>query len=222
MKEALDKNFLTNIYNHRSSWYDLYHNLATFKTDDRGRKIVVQHSVQAGDTVLDAGSGTGSTALIAAERVGPEGKVVLFDLSEGMLNIANNKIKKAGFEDRVDLKLGDILNLPFSNDAFDVVLSTYSVCPLYSPEEGALELFRVVKPGGKLAVAHSADPEKPILRWFANKLENLIWLFPKISLGCRPVSTLPALKNAGAKVLFETKIGFLLMPFIVFVVQKPE
>ncbi len=75
MKEALDKKYLTDIYNHRSGWYDLYHNLATFKSDDRGRKRVVQHSVKAGDSVLDAGSGTGSTALLAAEKVGADGKV---------------------------------------------------------------------------------------------------------------------------------------------------
>lgn len=221
MKEALDKKYLTDIYNKRSSWYDLYHNLATFKSDDRGREMVVQHAVAEGDTVLDAGSGTGSTALLAAERVGPKGKVVLFDLSKGMLNIAYDKIKKAGFEDRVELKVGDILSLPFPDNTFDVVLSTYSVCPLYSPEEGALELLRVVRPDGKLAVAHSADPENPVLHWLAGKLENLIWLFPKISLGCRAVSTLPSLKKAGVKVLFESRIGFPLLPFIVFVVQKP-
>jgi len=147
-------------------------------------------------------------------------KVVLFDISKGMLNIAYDKIKKAGFEERVEFKEGDILNLPFADNTFDVVLSTYSVCPLYSPEEGALELLRVVKPAGKLAVAHSADPEKPVLRWLAAKLENFIWLFPKISLGCRAVSTLPALKDGGVKVLFESRIGFPLLPFIVFVVQE--
>lgn len=81
-------------------------------------------------------------------------------------------------EDRVELKAGDILNLPFPDDTFDVVLSAYSVCPLYSPEEGALELPGVVRPAGKLAVAHSANPEKSVLRWLAGKLENLIWLFP--------------------------------------------
>jgi hypothetical protein len=78
-----------------------------------------------------------------------------------------------------------------------------------------------VKPGGKLAIAHSASPENPMLLWLSNQLEKLIWLFPKISLGCRSVSTLPALQSAGTKVLFKRKIGFPLLPFIVFVVEKP-
>jgi demethylmenaquinone methyltransferase/2-methoxy-6-polyprenyl-1,4-benzoquinol methylase len=221
MREALNQNFLKEIYNKRSTWYDFYHNLVTFKADDLGRKLVVRHSINPGDIVLDAGSGTGNTALIAAEKVGPKGEVVLFDISDGMLNIAKKKIESAGLQERMETKTGDILNLPFSDNSFDVVLSTYSVCPLYSPEEGALELLRVVKPGGKLAVAHSATPENPALHWLSDKLEKLIWLFPKISLGCRPVSTLPALKKAGTKVLFKTYIGFPLLPFIVFVVEKP-
>ena len=221
MIKALDQNIIKDIYNKRSTWYDIYHNLVTFKADDLGRKLVVQNSVIQGDHVLDAGSGTGSTALIAAEKVGAKGKIILFDISEGMLNIARTKIEKAGFKERIETKTGDILNLPFPDNYFDVVLSTYSVCPLYSPDKGALELLRVVKPGGKLAIAHSSSPENQILLWLSDQLEKLIWLFPKVSLGCRSVSTLPALQKAGVKVLFKRKIGFPLLPFLVFVVQKP-
>jgi demethylmenaquinone methyltransferase / 2-methoxy-6-polyprenyl-1,4-benzoquinol methylase len=221
MIETLDKTKLKEIYDKRSSWYDLYHNWATFKADEFGRKLVVQNSVESGDTVLDAGSGTGSTALIAAEKTGPDGKIVLFDISDGMINIAKKKIEAARFLDRIETKIGDILNLPFADNSFDVVLSTYSVCPLYSPEKGVLELLRVVKPGGKLAVAHSSSPENPLLLWLSEQLEKLIWLFPKISLGCRSVSTLPVLLKAGTKILFKRKIGFPLLPFIVFVVEKP-
>lgn len=222
MIEALDKNKLKAIYNKRSSWYDLYHNIATFKADNYGRKLVVQNSVNKGDKVLDAGSGTGSTALIAADRVGPNGKIVLFDISDGMLNIAKKKIEAAGFGERIETKIGDILNLPFTDNTFDVVLSTYSVCPLYSPEKGILELLRVLKPGGKLAVAHSTSPDNRILLWLSDQLEKLIWLFPKISLGCRSVSTLPVLQKTGVKVLFKRKIGLPLLPFVVFVVEKPN
>ena len=221
MIKALDQNFLKTIYDKRSGWYDFYHNWATFKADDRGRELVVQNSVKPGDTVLDAGSGTGNTALLAAKVIGPQGKIVLFDISEGMLSIARKKIDNAGLSGQMELKTGDILNLPFEDNTFDVVLSTYSVCPLYSPEEGILELLRVVKPGGHLAVAHSAVPENHIMRWLGDKLEKLIWYFPKISLGCRQVSTLTALQKAGVKVLFKKIIGFPLLPFIVYVVEKP-
>lgn len=221
MITSLSQNRLKVIYNKRSSWYDFYHNIVTFKADDLGRRLVVQHSIEKGDIVLDAGSGTGSTALIAVEKVGPHGKIILFDMSDGMLNVAKKKIEAAGYADRMETKIGDILNLPFSDNLFDVVLSTYSVCPLYSPEEGVLELLRVVKPGGKLAIAHSASPENPFLLRLSDMLEKIIWLFPKISLGCRSVSTLPALQNAGVKILFKKKIGFPLLPFIVYVVVKP-
>ncbi|MBW8050881.1 MAG: class I SAM-dependent methyltransferase [Cytophagales bacterium] len=105
---------------------------------------------------------------------------------------------------------------------FDAVLSTYSTCPLYDPVEGALELYRVVKPGGRLAVVHSVEPQNPFIRWLAHGLEKIIWLFPRLSLGCRPVTILPSLTDKGAKLIFEKRIGLPLMPFQVFVVQKPK
>ncbi len=222
MKEAIEHNYLKTIYNQASRRYDFYHALVTLKSDERGRKMVVQNSVEPGNRVLDAGSGTGSTALLAAERVGSEGKVILLDMRDGMLEIAKSKLEAVNMGDRIELKTGDILQLPFEDNSFDVVLSTYSTCPLYSPEKGALELYRVVKPGGKLGIAHSTEPKNSILRWIANKIENFLWRFPQLTLGCRAITILPALKCVGTRVLLEKSIGFPLWPFAVFIVQKPE
>ena len=111
--------------------------------------------------MLDCGSGTGSTALLAAQKVGSAGKVVLFDLSDGMLNVAKDRAVAAGVWERLEFQTGDILDLPFEDSSFDVVLSTYSICPLHDPAKGALELYRVIKPGGRIGIAHSAEPDNP-------------------------------------------------------------
>ncbi len=183
--------------------------------------MLVEKSVELGDRVLDCGSGTGSTALLAAQKVGTTGKVKLFDLSEGMLTVAKERATKAGFQERVDFQTGDMLNLPFEDDSFDAVLSTYSICPLHDPAKGALELYRVLKPGGHIGIAHSTEPERLMVKWLADKVEWLVWHIPSISLGCRPVSVLSVLKKAGGNIVFEKRIGIPLWPFAVFVIEKP-
>ena len=71
MREALNMQKLRGVYNHVAKRYDFQHSFFTAGSDQRGRKIVVEKSVKPGDRVLDCGSGTGSTALLAAQRSHP-------------------------------------------------------------------------------------------------------------------------------------------------------
>jgi ubiquinone/menaquinone biosynthesis C-methylase UbiE len=212
---------LTGVYDRVAKRYDFQHSIFTAGSDQRGRKILVEKSVKYGDRVLDCGSGTGSTALLAAPKVGATGKVTLFDLSDGMLTVAKERAKEAGVQERVEFQTGDMLNLPFEDNSFDVVLSTYSICPLHDPAKGALELYRVLKPGGHIGIAHSTEPERPLVKWLADKVEWLVWHIPSISLGCRPVSVFTVLNQAGGKIVYKERIGIPLWPFAVFIVEKP-
>lgn len=221
MRKALDPSLVKSVYDKKARRYDAQHTLLTLKADQRGRRMVVEHGVAPGDRVLDAGGGTGNGALLAAALAGPRGRVVVFDLSEGMLNVAREKAGRAGLMDRMEFQTGDILSLPFGDETFDAVLSTYSLCPLYDPAAGALELFRVLKRGGRLAAAHSTTPANPIVRWAAAWVEKAAWRFPALHMGCRPVETLPALEQAGGIVQLQKIIGFPLWPFLVYVLRKP-
>ena len=221
MRQALGVAALTGIYARLAPRYDWQHRLITLASDQRGRRMLVERAVREGERVLDCGAGTGSTGLLAAKKAGPGGHVTLFDLSDDMLQVAREKAELAGVGDRVDFRTGDMVRLPFADASYDVVLSTYSLCPLYDPAKGALELYRVLRPGGRLGCAHSADPQNPAVKWLADKVENIAWRFPWLSMGCRAVDVLPALRQAGAKVIFTRHIGVPLWPFVVFVVEKP-
>jgi len=142
-------------------------------------------------------------------------------MSRDMLAVARNRVSLAGLIDRVAFKVGNMLELPYEDGSFDTALSTYSMCPLVDPAKGALEMFRVVRPGGLIGVAHSTDPETPLAKWLADKVESVVWLIPSISLGCRSVSVLPTLEQIGCRTIFEKRTGVPLWPFLVFVVQKP-
>ena len=153
MRTGLEIEQLRRVYGRIARRYDHRHALVTARSDQRGRALLVDAAVGEGDVVLDCGAGRGSTGIMASKRVGPAGHVTLFDLSPEMLDVAREKI--AGPNLPIDLQTGDMVHLPFDDATFDVVLSTYSLCPLYEPARGALEMYRVVKPGGKIGVAHS-------------------------------------------------------------------
>ena len=221
MREALDKEKLKAVYNRVAKRYDFQHSFFTAKSDQRGRELLVDKAVTSSCKILDCGAGTGSTGLLAAQKTGESGKVLFFDMCEGMLAVAKEKVIQSQMQDRVEFQIGDLLDLPFKDNSFDVVLSTYSMCPVYDPVKGAMELYRVTKPGGRIGVAHSTDPDAPFVKWLADQVEDIVWHIPLISLGCRPVTVLPALEKFGCRIIFKKYIGIPLWPFLVFVVEKP-
>ncbi|TCS64327.1 class I SAM-dependent methyltransferase [Varunaivibrio sulfuroxidans] len=221
MREALDSGKLKTIYGHVAKRYDFQHSFFTARSDQRGRELLVDKAVGGGDMVLDCGAGTGSTGILAAGKAGESGKVVFFDASEEMLALAKEKTARTHVRARIAFRRGDMLDLPFEDDSFDVVLSTYSMCPVHDPAKGAMELYRVTKPGGRIGVAHSTDPEAPVVKWLADRVEDLVWHIPSISLGCRSVRVLPTLEKLGCVCIFKEHIGVPLWPFFVFVVEKP-
>jgi len=221
LRKALSIEKLKSVYGRIAKQYDLQHTLITAGTDQKGRKLLVDKAIGEGNRILDCGSGTGRTGILAVKKAGPEGRVTLFDLSDDMLAVARQKVNQEGLQNRVEFKSGDLVHLPFEADSFDVVLSTYSLCPVYDPQEGARELYRVTRPGGKIGVAHSTDPRNPLVKWLADRVENLAWHFSWLSMGCRSVNVLPALQAEGAKLIFCKYIGVPLWPFLVFIVVKP-
>jgi len=221
MRQALHTETLKRVYGSVARRYDLQHALLTFGSDAKGRKILVENAVREGDEVLDCGCGTGTTGILAAKKAGPKGRVTFFDLSDGMVDIARGKVAQEGLQQRARFRTGDMVHLPFPDDCFDVVLSTYSLCPLYDPARGALELYRVTRAGGVIGIGHSTEPGHRVLKRIGGWIEDLAWRFPGLSMGCRAVNVLPALEEAGGRVLLRKRIGVPLWPFLVFVIEKP-
>jgi len=221
MGTGLSTDAVRRIYDAAANRYELQHALITLNSDDRGRRMVVERGVHQGDRVLDAGGGTGLTGRLAALKAGPQGQVTVFDLSAGMLEEARAKAELAGLAGRMAFTVGDMLALPYPDASFDAVLSTYSLCPLYDPAQGALELYRVLKPGKLLAAAHSTVPPAGAVRRIADAFESVVSRLHWLSLACRPVEVLPALLEAGAELVSSERIGVPLWPFFVFVVRKP-
>ena len=126
--------------------------------------------------ILDIATGTGDFA-IESLKLNPE-KVIGIDISEGMLNVGREKMKKRGYSDIIDMQSGDSENLHFDDNKFDAVIVAFGVRNFENLEKGLSEMNRVLRPGGRAVILEFSKPTVFPFKQLYNFYFR--WILPKI------------------------------------------
>jgi ubiquinone/menaquinone biosynthesis C-methylase UbiE len=121
-------------------------------------RMIALANLKPSHHVLDVGTGTGIVTLQAARWGGHRGKALGIDLSEEMMATAVSKAAQAGLSDRVEFRQMDAEALELPDGAFDVVFSLFALLHFPNPQTALGEMFRVLRPGGRLVIAVGSRP----------------------------------------------------------------
>jgi demethylmenaquinone methyltransferase / 2-methoxy-6-polyprenyl-1,4-benzoquinol methylase len=151
-------------FNTVASRYDFMNSLLSFGAHHLWKRCAIRMvELQPGDQVLDLCGGTGDLALLAAHVVGPEGRVVLCDINWRMMITGRPKIMASPVGDRIRHVQGDAEHIAFPDDTFNAAMVGFGIRNLTRMERGFEEMYRVLKPGGKMMCLEFSQPVTP---WF--------------------------------------------------------
>ncbi len=138
--------------------YDLLNRLLSLGIDVQWRKRALRYlKAAAPQTLLDVATGTADVAIMAAKMLHPQ-HITGIDIANQMLDFGRVKIQNAGLQNMITLETGDSENLRFDDNSFDAVTVAFGVRNFENLEKGLSEMFRVLRPGGRVVVLEFSKP----------------------------------------------------------------
>lgn len=129
------------------------------------RKAIRMLTLGPGDRVLDVCGGTGDLAILAARAIGPAGQVAIYDINRAMIKAGLHKVVNTAIETRLWHVQGNAECISFPDEHFDAATVGFGIRNVTHMKKGFEEMYRVLKPGGKLMCLEFSKPTWPVFRW---------------------------------------------------------
>lgn len=140
--------------------YDFLNRFLSGGTDIAWRKKALRKLKGAPvQHLLDVATGTADLAIMAKKMLNPA-QITGIDISNQMLDIGREKVKKAGYQNVISLQYGDSETINYPSETFDAVTAAFGVRNFEHLEKGLEEMHRVMKPGGKLVILEFCKPKR--------------------------------------------------------------
>ena len=169
---ATNKEQIALMFNDIAPTYDKLNHILSLNVDKSWRRKAVKRMKKSladvqNPMILDVACGTADSTIQIAKSI--ENAVVSgLDISEKMLEIGEEKVKKLGLTDRIKFYNSCAENIDFQDDTFDAVFMAFGVRNFSDRIKGLGEILRVLKPNGSLFVLELSEPQNVIVRWFYN------------------------------------------------------
>lgn len=151
---------IAKMFDRISPKYDRLNHLLSLNIDKTWRKKTAKAVAKSQpETILDLATGTADLAIALAKR-NPQVHIIGLDISENMLAIGKEKVKRQGLENQIDLRLGDAAALPFEERSFDAITVAFGVRNFEDLQQGLSEICRVLKPNGRVFILEFSMPER--------------------------------------------------------------
>ena len=178
-EEQSKKEQVETMFDNIAPTYDKLNHIMSLNIDRVWRRRVMRIVRRAkAHKIMDVATGTGDLAIAMAKRV-DRTQILGVDLSEEMLAVARRKVEKQGLEERIMLAKGDAENLDMvSTESIDAATVAFGVRNFENIERGLSEIYRTLKPGGKLVVLEFSMPKNRFVRWIYSQYAHR--LLPRI------------------------------------------
>ena len=166
--QQVDKNekadLVAGVFHSVAARYDLMNDLMSGGIHRIWKRFTIELSgVRKGDSVLDIAGGTGDLAAKFARIVGSEGRVVLADINESMLQVGRDKLLDTGQISNIEFVQADAQTLPFPDNSFDCITIAFGLRNVTDKDKALRSMLRVLKPGGRLLVLEFSKPQNELL-----------------------------------------------------------
>ncbi len=157
---------ILHFFNSVAAKYDFMNTLLSFGLHHFWKRSAVRIlGLKSSDYILDVCGGTGDLSVLASITTGSSGHVILYDINREMIAAGKTKLAGSLFKNNIFYVQGNAEQLSFSDQCFDAVMVGFGIRNLTNLEKGIKEMYRVLKPGGKMICLEFSKPNAPVFRW---------------------------------------------------------